>query len=153
MSDNHKSDEPLKIDIPVEEEETSKAGAQSSDAKKSAESDIMDEINKLGQQFVDALQSAWNSEERAKFEAELKEGVRTFADEVEKAISSVKEGGAGKKLRQDAEQMRQKMKSEDVTTKARDSFVQGLRWLSTEMGKLADQFTPEPKEKSPDDIA
>lgn len=142
----------LKIEIPIEEEETTEASGAGGEGK-SAENDIMDEINKLGQQFVDALQSAWNSEERAKFESEIKEGVRTFADEVEKAISSVKEGGAGQKLREDAEQMRQKMKTDDVAEKARTGFVQGLRWLSSEMGKLADQFAPEPTEKSPDDIA
>ena len=155
MSDNNDPNveeikERLKIEIPIEEEETT-GGAD--DGGKSAENDIVDEINKLGQQFVDALQAAWNSEERAKFEAEIKEGVRTFADEVEMAISSVKEGGASQKFREDAEQMRQKMKTDDVAEKARTGFVQGLRWLSNEMGKLADQFAPEPKEKSPDDIS
>ncbi|MGB1250691.1 MAG: hypothetical protein ACPG8W_08785 [Candidatus Promineifilaceae bacterium] len=141
----------LKIDIPIEDEDD--AGTESAEGTDSAENDILDELNKMGQQFADALQSAWNSEERARFETEIKEGVRIFADEVEKAIQGVKDGNTGQKLREDAEEMRQKMNAEEVGEKARTSFVSGLRWLSTEMGKLADQFTPEPKEKSPEDVA
>ena len=143
----------LKIEIPVEEEETTGGSSETN----SAENDIMDEINKLGQQFVDALQSAWNSEERAKFEAEVNDGVRTFADEVEKAIQSVKDGSAGEKFRNDAQDVREKVNervsTDDISEQVRTGFVSGLRWLSSEMGKLADQFTPEPKEKSPDDVA
>ena len=147
--------ERLKIEIPIEEEETTSRGA--GEGTSSAENDVMDELNKLGQQFVDALQSAWNSEERAKFEAEVKEGVRTFADEVEKAIQSVKDGSAGTKFRNDAQEVREKVNervsTDDISEQVRTGFVSGLRWLSSEMGKLADQFSPEPKEKSPEDVA
>ena len=78
--DQLKEDERLKIDIPVEEDAT--GGAKTAHAH----TDLMDEFKRLGRQFGDTLQSAFNSEEARRMETELRAGMKTFADEVERVF-------------------------------------------------------------------
>ena len=58
----------LKVEIPVEEEEVLKVEVD-------GENGIVDELSKMGRKFAETLQSTWNSEERANFESEVREGV------------------------------------------------------------------------------
>lgn len=126
-------------DIPVEEE----TGRASGSTEQRPE--VIEELTNLGRQFGETLRKAWDSAERQRFETELREGVRSFADEVDKMIKDVKEGSAGHKLRAEVEDVQSQVQSGDLSRRARESFVKGMRWLSEEMGKLADQFTPAAK--------
>ena len=71
-------------EIPVEEDVEALKAEQS-------ETDLVEEFKKLGHQFGTTLRNAWYSEERIRFESEVREGVESFADEVNKAFGEVKE--------------------------------------------------------------
>ncbi len=142
--------ERLKVEIPVEEEDVLKVEVED-------ENNIVDELSKMGRKFAETLQSAWDSEERSKFESEVREGVKSFADEVDKVIRDIRASAGGEKAKATAEDLRAKVETkvdvDDFSKKARGGMVSGLRWFSEELGKLADQFTPASDEKSPDDVA
>ena len=125
--------ERLKIEIPVEEEVT-KADAQTVD--------VAEELKGLGRQFAETIRTAWNSEERQKLEGEVREGVRSFADEIDKVIREARDSQAASRIKQEAEQVATKVETSDVGRKARSGVVQGLHWLSEELGRLAEKFTP-----------
>jgi hypothetical protein len=125
--------ERLKIEIPVEEE-VSKADIKGMD--------VAAELKDLGRQFADTLRTAWNSQERQRIEAEIREGVKSFADEVDKAIREAKESPTAARVREEAGQVVNKVEATDVGRRVRSGLVQGLQWLSEELGRLADQFTP-----------
>lgn len=72
----------LKVEVPVEEEEVTKAEAQNPD--------VAEELREFGKQFADTIRSAWNSAERQRLETELRDGMRSFADEVDKAIQEIR---------------------------------------------------------------
>ncbi|MCB9421864.1 MAG: hypothetical protein H6667_18835 [Ardenticatenaceae bacterium] len=133
--------ERLKVEIPVEEEAT----------KAETQRDFGEELKNLGKQFVDTVQSAWNSEERQRVETEIRTGVKSFVSEVDKAIKEAKESQAAVKVKEEAVEIKTKFESGDLGKKTRDGLVQGLQWLSEELGKLAEQFSP--AEKSPQDAA
>ena len=101
---------------------------------------VVDEMGDLGRKFAETLRGAWRSEERTKFENELREGVRQFADEVDKIIRDVRSGNVGAKLQEETSKVREEVKADDLADRAKTSLTKGLRWLSDEMGKLADQF-------------
>lgn len=128
--------ERLKVEIPVEEEETAKAETARN---------FGEELKNLGKQFADTVQSAWNSEERQRVEGEIRSGVKSFASEVDKAIKEAKESDAAAKVKEEAVEIKTKLETSDLGQKTRDGLVQGLQWLSEELGKLAEQFTPEEK--------
>lgn len=134
--------ERLKVEIPVEEEEAAKAETKR---------DFGEELKNLGKQFADTVQSAWNSEERHRVEGEIRTGVKSFVSEVDKAIKEAKESQAAAKVKEEAVEIKTKIETGDFGKKARDGLVQGLQWLSEELGKLAEQFAP--AEKSPEDTA
>lgn len=128
----------LKVEIPIDEE------AIKAEEKKA---DMVEEMKGLGRQFAQTLQSAWNSEERQKIEAEIREGVQSFVGEVDKVIREARESDVATKVKTEAVEVKSRVESAEWSNKARTGFVQGLQWLSEELGKLAEQFTP--KEKQP----
>ena len=126
--------ERLKVEVPVEEEEVTKAEAQSVD--------VAGELREFGRQFADTIRTAWNSAERQRLEGELRDGMRSFADEVDKAIQEIKSSPAADKVKSEAVHVRERVQTSDVGNKTRAGVAQGLQRLSEELGKLAERFTP-----------
>ena len=134
-----------KIEIPVEED----IDQLKADEKASKRPDLIGEFQTLGRSFAEAFESAWNSEERKRVEEEVRTGVQTFADEVDKVIREAKNSPTGERVAKEAGDMASKVESSQFGRRALEGLAQGLSWMSVEMGKLADQFAPE--EKSPED--
>ncbi|WP_420643588.1 hypothetical protein [Candidatus Leptofilum sp.] len=125
--------ERLKVEIPVEEEVT-KAEAQNPD--------VAEELREFGKQFADTIRTAWNSAERQRLETELRDGMRSFADEVDKAIQEIKKSPAADRVKTEAVNVRDKVQTSDVGHKARSGVASGLQVLSEQLAKLAERFTP-----------
>lgn len=125
----------LKVEVPVEEDETVLKAAEE-------KANVSGELRDLGRRFAETLQTAWNSEERQRAEAEIREGLRSFADEVDRVFGDIKQSETAGKVRTEATQLRDKVQESDVSRKTRSGVVQGLRWLSEELGNLANKFTP-----------
>lgn len=130
----------LKVEIPVEEEEESAHKAER------PKQDVAEELRQLGRQFGETLERAWHSEERQRIETEVREGVDSFVKEVDKALRQARQSETTAKVRQEAEEVKTKVESGELGGRARQGMVQGLRWMSEGLNKLADQFTPAEKE-------
>jgi hypothetical protein len=139
--DQLKDEERMKIDIPVEED---MGGAKSSQS-----ADVADEFKRLGRQFADTLESIFNSEEARRIETEVRAGMKSFADEVEKAFHQAKESPTTTRVKEEAAGMKDRVETGEFGRKAQEGMVNGLRWLSTELDKLANQFTAAPKTEPP----
>ncbi len=138
-----------RIEIPVEEDvEQLKA-----DEKAQSPDQIVQEFEKLGRQVVETLDAAWRSDERRRVETEMREGVQSFVNEIDKVLREVKSNPSVSRVSEEATEAVHKVETSDFGRMARDGVVQGLSWMSIELGRLANQFSPaEPKEKSPQDI-
>ena len=136
-----------RIEIPVEEDDIEGLKAD----EKSTGPDVVDEFRKLGRQFAETIEAAWNSDERIRVETEVREGVHSFVEEVDKVIHEAKDSTTADKVMGDAAEAKARVENSDIGVKARDGIVMGLTWLSEEFGKLAEQFTP--AEKAPEDTA
>lgn len=121
----------------IEEEELKESGGKV---------DFAAEFQKIGRQLAETLQAAWDSEERKRVEKEVREGVQTLVTEVDNVIRDVKTSEKTAKLKEEAEELKTRVESSDVTGRARTGVVQGLRWLSETLADLANQFTPAEKE-------
>ena len=136
-----------RIEIPVEEEDI--AGLKADE--KSNGPDVVEEFKNLGRQFAETIEAAWNSDERIRVEAEVREGIHSFVDEVDKVFREAKSSATAEKVKGDAAEAKARVENSDLGEKARDGIILGFTWLSEEFGKLAEQFTP--VEKAPEDIA
>jgi len=149
--DNGTDNDILKIkmgeDIPVEEEPV----FSKEDVEKS---ELVSELSNLGRQLGETISAAWNSEERQRFEREVKEGVQSFAKEVDKAFKDVKVGPAAQtaaqKAKDEASGFKSKVQEAELGQKTQSSIAKGLQWMSIELGNLAEQFSL--KEKQPEDV-
>lgn len=137
--DQLKNEERIKIDIPVEED--------MGGAKADHGADIAEEFKRLGRQFADTLEGIFTSDEAKRMETEIRAGMRSFADEVDKAFSQAKESPAATRMKEEASGVKDRVESGELARKAQEGVVTGLRWLSTELEKLANQVTP--SEKTP----
>jgi hypothetical protein len=130
--DEIKQEERLKIDIPVDEP----AGGATSETI-----DVTEEFKRLGRQFGAALESLFSSEEARKIEQDIRDGVKSFATEVEKTVREVSSSPAAERLRTDAVDLKNRVETGDVGRKAQATLVEGLRWLSAELERAADSFS------------
>ncbi len=143
----------IKERLQIEVEDVAETGVAETGAAEPAATpeptDVVDELRNLGRQVGETIRTAWQSEERQNFESDMRQGIQSFADEIDKVIREVREGEAGRKVREEASELRAKVEESDIPAKARGGLIQGLRWLSDELGKLADQFGPKEKEPQP----
>ena len=121
-----KEQEPIKIEIEdVTAEETKSTGSNMN---------IEEELRKFGQQLADTIQSALNSEEVKKVQADMQAGMKKFADEMGNAFNNAKESSTGQKVSEKVHEI----DSSEVAQSFKNGVSQGLRWLSQELGKLSD---------------
>ena len=136
-----KDEERIKIDIPVEEDPTVH--------KTAASADVADEFKRLGRQFAATLEGIFNSEEARRMETEIRAGMKTFANEVDKVFREAKDSPTATRVKEEATDVKDRVESGEMGRKAQEGVVTGLRWLSTELERLADQFTPAKTEQPP----
>lgn len=134
-----------KVEITIEEEDVAAK-------KEEVKADVSDALRDLGRQFAETIQTAWNSQERREFESEVREGVERFADEVQKVFREAKDSPAVKKVKEEASDAKEKVEQKDIGRKARGSVVDGLQWLSQELARLAEQFSPPAEGEAAEDI-
>lgn len=135
MSDETPSVEEIKERLKIEvEEEVAKA--------ETVETEVADELKNLGRQFAETLQTAWNSEERQKFENDVRSGMKSFVDEIERVFQDARSSQTAERVREEAVEIKEKVETSNLGQKTRSSLAQGLHWMSEEIGKLATKFTP-----------
>ena len=108
----------------------------------SDEVNIADEFAALGKKFAEAMETAWNSEERYKIEHEVRDGLRRFADEVDGAVKKVRESDVSSKMNEGVQNVAADIKSGDVGKNIRTGLVKALRGMSEALDKMAQGFTP-----------
>jgi hypothetical protein len=112
-------------------------------------SDIAQELADLGKKLREAINTAWNSEERHKIQGEIQEGLQRFSTEVDTAIKNLRESDVGEKVKSGVKQVREDVEAGKVADDLRRGTVSALRSLSEALDKMANSFTPvegEPKE-------
>jgi len=103
---------------------------------------ITDELSKMGKLVAQAFQSAWESEDRKKLEAEFTEGLRKFSDEVTTAAKRAGESDAAKQIKVQAEKVVTEVKEHDVAEEIRKGLLTGLEAINQELGKLVERLEP-----------
>ena len=108
---------------------------------------ITDELSKMGKLVAQAIQAAWESDERKKLEAEVIDGLRKFGDEVSAATKKAGESDTAKQIKTQAEKVAADMQEKDVAGDIRKGLISGLEVINVELGKLVERLEPK---KAPD---
>lgn len=110
------------------------------------ERDLREELNRLGQSFVEVVKVAWNSEQRRRLERDLKTGLNSLAENLEEGFKKVSVSEEAQELRtraeDAAESVSQRLRNSEVAQEIGDGLLKGLRSLGAQLDKLAGELQP-----------
>ena len=102
-----------------------------------SKSDIAEELRTLGKNLKDALESAWESEERKKLQDEIRAGLADLGVTLNETADNFKQSQAGQQLKEDMADFRRRVHSGEVQTKVHDELINALRLANIELSKLS----------------
>ena len=99
--------------------------------------DLASEFRRLGQNLKEALQAAWDSEERRRLEEEIEAGLSGAADALRGGAKEFSPSPAGPHLREELHDLGQRVRTGELETKVGQDVVGGLRALNAELERAA----------------
>jgi hypothetical protein len=97
--------------------------------------ELADELRALGENLRAILQSAWESDERRRFQGELETGLGELADSLGKAARDFSESDAGQQMKAELRDLGERVRSGEVESKVRQDLTDVLRKLNDELGR------------------
>jgi DNA polymerase III alpha subunit len=116
------------------------ASSQETTSSQEAGQELIDELTRLGQKFVEVVEVAWNSEQRKKIEDDLRTGLVTVAHTLEDGFKRVSNTKEAKEAVNAAEDVAEKVRTSKITVELSEALAQGLRSLSEQMEKLSEEM-------------
>jgi hypothetical protein len=108
---------------------------------------MREEFRNLGNNLKKMINTAWESEERKKFQAEIEDGMRELGSVLEDLAVEFREGEAGQKIRREADDFTERVRSGEVEAKARDEILKALKVLNAELEKASEKFSSSEKKE------
>jgi hypothetical protein len=113
------------------------------------EKTISGELSRLGQQVAEAINKAWESEDRRKVQAEVTTGLESFGSQVSEAMRKASDSEAASQIRDQTEKVVAQVRQSDVTGEVRKGLIAGLEVLNRELGKLVERLEVPPQAPAP----
>ena len=104
--------------------------------------EVASEFKDLGENLKSILQNAWEREERKNLQREIESGLANLGKTLEQAAKDFKESEAGQRLKADAEDLHQRIRSGEVETRVRDDLLAALRKVNSELEKVLSRKSP-----------
>jgi signal recognition particle GTPase len=114
---------------------------------KSPNENIGDQLNELGKNLREALQSAWESEERRKLQKEIEEGMANLGASLSQAAKEFSNSPTGQTLKEDVKDMHERWQTGEVGSKVRSEISEALRKVNEELKKATRKNPPPPSDK------
>jgi hypothetical protein len=112
--------------------------------------DLGEEFRRLGRNLKEALQAAWDSDERRRLEGEIESGLNNAAAALKGAAKELSETPAGQHLRDEIKDLGQRVRSGEVESRVRQDVVSGLKALNAELERAAETWRSK-RAGTPDD--
>jgi hypothetical protein len=99
-------------------------------------SEILEELQSLGQQLSAAVKSLWESEESRKLRKDIGEGFVELGKQLDTAVKSAQESEAAKQFTGQVKETMDKARETDIAGKLEQGLVTGLRELNEQLSKM-----------------
>ena len=113
------------------------------ESAKSETSAILDEFGKLGNKIAAAFQTAWDSEERKKTEDEIRKALHTAGDRIDEIAVDLRKSEVTKDLQTQATKTIDAVQNSEVTKKAKQGLLSGLKRFNNELTGMLEKSTSE----------
>jgi len=101
---------------------------------------LADEFRNLGKNLTEVMRSAWESPERKNMQAEIETGLDELGKSLNHEVSSFRQSPTGQRLKTDMEDLNQRIRSGEVTSKARDELLAALKRANEELQKVISRW-------------
>ncbi len=101
---------------------------------------LADEFRNLGKNLTEVMRAAWESPERKNIQAEIETGLNEMGKSIDKEISSFRQSPSGQRLKSDMEDLNQRVRSGEVSIKAREELLAALKRANTELQKVISRW-------------
>jgi ElaB/YqjD/DUF883 family membrane-anchored ribosome-binding protein len=108
---------------------------------------ISDQLNQLGKNLRQILQSVWQSDERKKLQSEIQEGLKGMRDSLNQTAQEFSSTPTGKTISDDVKDFQERWRSGEVQSKARSEIMDALHKVNEELQKAAQKNAPPPTDK------
>lgn len=108
---------------------------------------ISNQLNELGKNLRDALQTAWSSEERRKLQQDIEDGLSSLGASLSQTAKDFSNSQTGQTIKSDVKDLQQRWKSGEVGSKVHNEIVDSLRRVNEELQKTTRKNTPPPTDK------
>lgn len=105
---------------------------------------IGDQLNELGKNLREALQSAWQSEERRKVQKDIEDGLANLGASLSQAARDFSNTPTGQNLKEDVQDLNERWRTGEVGSKVRSEIAEALRSVNNELKKATKKNPPPP---------
>lgn len=106
--------------------------------------ELMDELNRLGLKFAEVVQTAWESDERKRLEKDVRAGVVSLVNGLERGLRRMSETEQAKeflnKAENVAETLGERVRSSQASHDLASGLAKVLRILAEQIDKLAEEM-------------
>ena len=104
--------------------------------------DLSSQFQELGENIKTMFQSAWESEDAQQLKEELRTGFSELGKAATQAIEDFNMSEAGQTLKTEAEDLKTRVQSGEMESKARQEISKALEMMNAELQKAINSFTP-----------
>jgi hypothetical protein len=115
------------------------------------EEDLIEEFRRLGENLKGAVQSAWESEERKNLSKEIHSGLNAFAEEMEKAVNDMVESPTGQRVRDEIDDLSDRVRSGTLAAEVRDELLAILRKINVDLEQKVEGWMSSKEDVPPAD--
>ncbi len=109
---------------------------------------LADEFRNLGKNLAEVMRAAWESPERKNIQAEIETGLDDLGKSLNHEVNSFRQSPSGQRLKEDVEELNQRIRNGEVTTKARDELLAALKRANEELQNVLSRWQGTGKSKS-----
>jgi chaperonin cofactor prefoldin len=107
------------------------------DAGKDSVQQMMGELSNLVNRFGEVLQAAWQSDDRKRVEGELRTGLNSLAESVDKAVQDIKASDETKDIQHKVGDLGEKVAKSSIVQDIAGIFASAAKAVSEQMAKVA----------------
>ena len=104
--------------------------------------ELSSQFQELGENIKAMFQSAWESEDAQKLKEELRTGFSELGKAAAQAVEDFNMSEAGQTLKTEAEDLKTRVQSGELESKARQEISKALEMMNAELQKAINSFTP-----------
>ena len=115
------------------------------------EENLGEEFRQLGKNLAEVLRGAWESPERKKLQQEIADSLSDLSNMMRTEAEHIRESPTGQRVKADAEDLRERIRTGEVESKVRQDLLAALRLINDQLRKASEHWSK--KESDPSDEA